>query len=77
MAECIRLDRDFADTCYLAMRAMSRESQFVGDICYLCAEICDACGRECIKHPMDHCQDCAEQCERCAEECRAMSGAEA
>jgi hypothetical protein len=75
MAECIRLDRDCADICFLAAAYMSRGSQFTEEICSICAEICDACGAECRKHKVDHCQRCADECERCAEECRQMSEA--
>jgi hypothetical protein len=54
---------------------MSRGSQFTGDICALCAKVCQACGDECAKHDrMEHCRQCAEACHRCAEKCREMAG---
>jgi hypothetical protein len=77
MAQCVRLDRDCAEACWAAAAFMSRNSQFAGDLCRLCAEICDACGAECRKHSAGHCQQCAEACLACAEECRQMAGAAA
>ncbi len=77
MAECIRLDKDCAETCWLAAGFMSRGSHFIADICRVCAEVCDACAAECARHKPDHCKRCAEACRKCAEECRKMSGAAA
>jgi len=58
MAECIRLDKDCAEICWSAAAFMSRGSKFIHEICTVCAEICEACGRECRKFQMDHCQQC-------------------
>jgi hypothetical protein len=73
MARCIELDRSCADICSLAMREMSRGSQFAAQVCELCADVCDACGEECGKHQADHCQVCAKACRECAEACREMA----
>lgn len=74
LARCIQRDRDCADICRLALTLMARGSEFVSQICALCAEICQACGDECVKHKkMEHCQRCAEACYRCAEECRKIA----
>ena len=75
MARCIELDRDCAAICHTASFLMSSGSEFVGEICRVCAEICRACGEECRKHDLEHCQRCAEHCEQCAEECEKMAGA--
>src|SRR5882757_7108933 len=72
MAECIRLDRDCAELCWMAAALLQRDSQFAHDLCGLCAEVCRACSAECDKHNVDHCRRCAEICERCAEECGRM-----
>jgi Domain of Unknown Function (DUF326) len=73
LARCIRLNLDCAAVCILAMQAMASESEFVKQICKLCAEICNTCADECEKHThMEHCQKCAEACRRCAEECSKM-----
>lgn len=73
MARCIALDMDCAATCRLAAGFMSRGSEFSRELCRLCADVCQACGEECGKHPMDHCQACATLCRRCAAECRKMA----
>lgn len=73
MANCIRLDRECADICSFAVKAMQTNSPFVEQICKLCAEICEACGNECNKHEHDHCKNCAESCFKCAEACRKMA----
>jgi len=73
MAGCIALDMDCAAICQLAVAVMARDSQFAREVCALCATICDACGKECAKHDMDHCQRCAKACRACAEACRQMA----
>jgi hypothetical protein len=70
---CIRTNRDCADICALAVKFMSRDSSEAPRICGVCAEICDACARECERHELEHCKICAEVCRRCAEECRSMA----
>ena len=73
MAGCIRLDRECADICALAVKSMQANSPFAKDICNLCATICKACGEECQKHDHDHCQKCAEACFKCADACLTMA----
>jgi len=73
MARCIALDMDCASICHLAAGYMARDSEFVGELCGLCAYVCAACGEECGKHEHAHCRACAEACRRCADECRAMA----
>lgn len=72
MARCIRLDLDCAAMCQLAAAAMQRGSELAPQICGWCAELCDACGTECMKHAHEHCQRCATACKACADECRRM-----
>ncbi|MEH7884879.1 four-helix bundle copper-binding protein [Bacillus sp. JJ1609] len=72
MAECIRLDRECAEICGLAVTAMQTNSHFVKQICGLCSEICETCGNECKQHDHEHCQRCADTCFKCAEACRNM-----
>ena len=37
---------------------MSRDSEHVKQICNVCADICEACVKECERYTdMDHCQD--------------------
>jgi hypothetical protein len=73
LARCIRLDMDCAAMCQLASSAMQRGSDLAPQICGWCAELCDACGTECMKHSHEHCQRCATACKACADECRRMS----
>jgi len=74
MAKCIQLDMECAAICYASAQLMSLGSSKAKEICALCADICDACGAECGKHPhSEHCKECAEACRQCAEECRKMA----
>jgi hypothetical protein len=75
MTRCIALDIDCAQLCRLAAGYMARGSECVGTLCAACAEVCEACGDECAKHPMAHCQECAQACRRCADECHRMASA--
>jgi hypothetical protein len=75
MAQCIRLDMDCAAICRLAASYMARGSDFAKQVCALCADICEACGKECAKHQHQHCQECAKACQQCADECRRMAAA--
>lgn len=49
MAKCIRLDRECADICAFAAKAMQSNSPFAKQICDLCVDICQACVDECAK----------------------------
>jgi hypothetical protein len=74
LVQCIKLDNDCAAICVLSAKMMANGSQFLNKICALCAEVCEACAKECGKHSdLDHCKKCAEACRKCTEECRAMS----
>lgn len=73
MSRCIALDMDCAQICAVAAAAMARGSAYHQAICKVCADICQSCGDECVKHEMEHCQACAKACHRCAEECRKMA----
>jgi hypothetical protein len=75
MARCIQLDIECATLCYTAAQMMSLGSDLSRKLCLLCAEMCETCAKECVKHEADHCQRCAIQCNACAEECRKMASA--
>ena len=51
MRRCIALDMDCAAICRYAAGAMARDSEFAMQMCGVCAEICEACGEECGRHP--------------------------
>ncbi len=70
---CIQLDRDCANICLTTSTFMSWDSEYANQLCNTCADICEACAKECKTHQMDHCQKCAEACRRCAQECRNMA----
>src|SRR5687767_14364974 len=72
MIHCIELDRECASVCRSAAELMSMRGAHGALLCTACADICDACARECAMHEMDHCQECAEVCQACAEACRKM-----
>ncbi len=72
MARCVQLDMECAVICYAAAQLMSLGSDKAGELCKLCADICDACAIECGKHETKHCQECAAACKACADECRKM-----
>lgn len=71
MTNCIRLDRDCADICSLAIKFLSRESKRAIHIIGTCADFCAECAEECEKHDHDHCIECAKACRQCEESCKA------
>jgi hypothetical protein len=73
MSRCIQLDMECAAICTVTAQLMSLGSEKAKDISRLCAEICEACGKECGQHHTERCQECAKTCLRCAEECRRMA----
>ena len=73
MAECIRLDRECAEMCWIAMAFVSQGSKLMNDLCRRCASACEACAAECEKHDKEHCRRCAEACRQCMKECRLMT----
>jgi hypothetical protein len=74
MVSCVQINRACASVCWTSAQLMSIDSEFSKQFCSLCADICDACAKECERYTdMDHCQKCAEVCRRCSQECRNMS----
>jgi hypothetical protein len=39
-----------ATICWTASQFMSRDSEYVNEICNTCAKLCNACAEECEKH---------------------------
>ena len=70
---CIRLDMDCAQVCRLAASYLSRGSHFAQMACKVCAEICEACAKECARHDLEPCRRCARSCLACADGCREMA----
>ncbi len=74
LAKCIKLEIDCAEICRLAVSFLARGSEHANHILKECAEICDACAKECKKHShMAHFKNCAEVCRKCALECIVIS----
>lgn len=74
MARCIELDVDCAELCTTTAGFVARNSESADTLVALCAEVCKACGDECIKHEAEHCQQCAAVCHECASICLAQAG---
>lgn len=72
MAECIRLDRECADICGIAVDFATRKGTITEELLNACIKSCEACAEECEKHDHDHCKVCAKACRECAESCRAL-----
>jgi hypothetical protein len=70
---CAQINRECAKVCWTSASLMSMDSQFAKQFCSLCADVCDACAKECERHNIDHCKRCAQACHSCAEECRRIS----
>jgi hypothetical protein len=75
LARCVKLDLDCAGICQLTSSLLARGSEHGLHLLEECAEICNACAKECEKHAskMDHCKACAEMCRKCASECSAAA----
>lgn len=66
--------RDCADICTLTAKYIARCSMYARTLARLCADICEACGNHCLKHPDPESQYCGRVCLDCAKECRAFAG---
>lgn len=71
MGRCMMMCRDCADMCRMMM---ARGSEYVKQMCNMCADMCEACAMECeeMGGKMEICKQCAEICRMCAQECRNM-----
>ncbi|WP_432409325.1 four-helix bundle copper-binding protein [Wukongibacter sp. M2B1] len=61
---------DCADICGLTAKYIARRSEFSKAIADLCANICEACGKECSRFSDPESQNCAKICFHCANACR-------
>jgi hypothetical protein len=73
MIRCIQRCLDCAPLCHTCLTLLARDSQYVGQLCRLCADACDACAAECERFDDDLMRQCADACRRAAETCRAMA----
>jgi len=73
LERCIQLDRDCAIICWTASQFMSRDREYVKQICNTCTNICDAHAEECEKHSTVNYVHKHVGRRTCAEECRKMA----
>ncbi|MEW9669781.1 four-helix bundle copper-binding protein [Ammoniphilus sp. 3BR4] len=66
----IQFLRDCADICALTAKYLSRQSSFTRSLIQKCAEICEACGRECSRFQDEMSQHGTRVCFHCAAACR-------
>ena len=69
----LHLLRDCADICDLTSRYIAGGSPFSRESASFCADVCEACASECMRHPDPASQHCARVCCTCAGECRAYA----
>ena len=72
MTKCIQLNLECSAICYATAQVLSLGSEYAMAMCKVCADVCEACARECDRHESDHCQKCAVECKACEEECRKL-----
>src|SRR5574339_208091 len=62
----IRLLQDCAEICQTSANFMLRMSDMHGQVCGVCATVCEACAQDCEKFGDDEMmQQCAEVCRSC------------
>ena len=75
LVQCIRLDLDCASICAvtgsMATRMTGTNMQVLHQMISACAEACNICEAECMKHAgmHEHCRICAEACRECEGAC--------
>lgn len=68
---CIRLSRDCAEACALAVRVMAGDEGRVAEVARMCARLADACAAECAPYADNpRFRACMDACRRCADACR-------
>lgn len=75
MSRCISLCVDCATVTGACATLMARDSEYAGQVCGVCADLCDACAAECEKHGNGIMAQCATACRQCAQTCRQMATA--
>jgi hypothetical protein len=71
-AEDIRMMLACVEICGACLRFMMLGSPMLSRVCGVCADVCEACSKECGRM-----QDtaCADVCRQCADSCRAVAHA--
>ncbi|AFY42716.1 hypothetical protein Nos7107_2093 [Nostoc sp. PCC 7107] len=66
--------RDCAEMCMMCVNMMNDGSEFMGNTCSLCAEMCDRTAMACEQMSNNATMRyCAAICRKCAEHCKAMA----
>ncbi|MBD2492770.1 four-helix bundle copper-binding protein [Nostoc sp. FACHB-280] len=66
--------RDCAEMCMMCVNMINDGSEFMGNACNLCAEMCDRTAITCEQMSEDPTMRfCAAICRQCAEHCKAMA----
>lgn len=72
--DCAELCRDCADLCWICTAGLlNRGPRFVALMSQACADLCDACARECQTNPSEACQRCAIACNQVIAEYRQVA----
>lgn len=66
----IKLLRDCADICIKTAKFVLRSSHFTKSSLLFCADVCEVCGNECLRHSDMMSKHCGQICLQCAKECR-------
>lgn len=70
----IRVMLDCAEACQTSANFMLRMSDVYGEVCGVCADMCERCQRECERFKDDQMmQQCADACQKCAQSCHEMA----
>lgn len=73
-AQHFKLMVDCAEICQVSADFMLRGSDYAKQLGALCAEICEACAKDCERFKDEEMKRCAETCRYCAASCREMAG---
>ncbi len=65
--------RDCADICGLTASFAARDAIYARNAAALCADICQSCAMECLRHPDEMSQHCGMVCLNCAKHCRTFA----
>ncbi|MDK2809245.1 MAG: hypothetical protein PWP24_1983 [Clostridiales bacterium] len=71
--QCICMLVECAMMCQMSVSMMSMHGKFEMAHCAICADVCDACAKECGGFSDQHCQECAAICKNCSKECQNMA----
>ncbi|GIL19309.1 MAG: four-helix bundle copper-binding protein [Candidatus Jettenia sp.] len=69
----IKLLKDCIDACLGSTGFMLRNSDWSGQACSFCADICMKCATDCDSFDDEQMKKCADVCRRCADSCRKMA----